>query len=93
MDRQSLRAGSALIGGPTKAFELPLPNMLWMSDCMHGPKLQSGDGQKLRTFLFALIDDCTRLRVLRIYDRLNQITAIQFIDYVLEKLPFRVDPS
>ncbi|PZR67262.1 MAG: IS481 family transposase, partial [Candidatus Dormiibacter spiritus] len=36
------------------------------------------------------IDDCTRLRVLKIYSRLNQKTAIEFIDYVLEKLPFGV---
>jgi transposase InsO family protein len=27
--------------------------------------------------------------VLRIYDQLNQKTAIQFADYVLDKLPFR----
>jgi hypothetical protein len=26
------------------------------------------------------IDDCTRLRVLRIYDPLNKQTAIQFVD-------------
>ena len=41
-------------------------------------------------YQFTAIDDCTRLRVLRIYDRLNQKTAIQFADYVLEKLPFQV---
>ena len=29
--------------------------------------------------------------MLRIYARLNQKTAIQFLDYVLEKLPFRVE--
>jgi transposase InsO family protein len=29
--------------------------------------------------------------VLRIYPRLNQRTAIQFADYVLERLPFRVE--
>jgi transposase InsO family protein len=29
-------------------------------------------------------------RVLKIYDRLNQKTANQFVDYVLEKLPFPV---
>lgn len=63
LDRQSLRAGSALIGGPTKAFELPLPNLLWMADCMYGPTLQIADGQTQRTFLFALIDDCTRLLI------------------------------
>jgi transposase InsO family protein len=37
------------------------------------------------------IDDCTRLRVLGIYPQLNQQTAIQFLDYVLERLPFRVE--
>jgi len=31
-------------------------------------------------YQFTAIDDCTRLRVLRIYDRLNQKTAIQFAD-------------
>ena len=34
---------------------------------------------------------CARLRVLRIYPKLNQQTAIQFLDYVLERLPFRVE--
>ena len=42
-------------------------------------------------YQFTAIDDCTRLRVLRIYDRLNQKTAIQFIDLVLQKLPFKVE--
>jgi transposase InsO family protein len=41
-------------------------------------------------YQFTAIDDCTRLRVLRIYPGLNQRTAIQFADYVLEKLPFQV---
>lgn len=41
-------------------------------------------------YQFTAIDDCTRLRVLRLYDRLGQKTAIQFVDYVLEKLPFHV---
>jgi hypothetical protein len=35
--------------------------------------------------------DCTRLRVLRIYPQLNQTTAIQFLDYVLSRLPFQVE--
>lgn len=39
----------------------------------------------------AEVVDCTRIRVLRIYDRLNQTTAIRFLDYVLEKLPFKVE--
>jgi transposase InsO family protein len=48
-------------------------------------------GARKKHYQFTAIDDCTRLRVLRIYDRLNQKTAIQFVDYVLEKLPFRVE--
>jgi putative transposase len=64
MDRRSLRAGAALITGPTKAFELPLPNLLWMADAMNGPTLKQADKSSgLRTFLFALIDDHSRLCV------------------------------
>ncbi|HMI36540.1 MAG TPA: DDE-type integrase/transposase/recombinase [Steroidobacteraceae bacterium] len=63
LDRQSLRAGSGLVGGPTKAFELPLPNLLWMADCMHGPSIKTEGDATQRAFLFALIDDCSRLCV------------------------------
>jgi transposase InsO family protein len=41
-----------------------------------------------RSYQFTAIDDCTRLRI---YPKLNQQTAIQFLDYVLERLPFRVE--
>jgi len=41
-------------------------------------------------YQFTAIDDCTRLRVLRIYPALNQKTAIQFADYVLQRLPLVV---
>lgn len=63
LDRQSLRAGAGLIGGPTKAFELPLPNLLWMADCMYGPTLKLAGEASQRTYLFALLDDCSRLCV------------------------------
>ena len=62
LDRRSLKAG-CLASGPTKAFELPLPNLLWMADAMHGPALKPPEGATLRTFLFALIDDHSRLCV------------------------------
>jgi|SRR5687768_15092525 len=48
-------------------------------------------GSRKKHYQFTAIDDCTRIRVLRIYDRNNQKTAIQFLDYVLEKLPFGVE--
>jgi transposase InsO family protein len=42
-------------------------------------------------YQYTAIDDCTRLRVLRVYRKHDQKTAIQFLDYVLEKLPFQVE--
>lgn len=47
-------------------------------------------GSRKKHYQYTAIDDCTRLRVLRIYPKHNQNTAIQFVDYVLERLPFRV---
>lgn len=47
-------------------------------------------GRRTKYYQFTAIDDCTRLRVLRIYPRCDQKTAIQFVDYVLERLPFPV---
>ncbi|NBN93934.1 MAG: IS481 family transposase [Betaproteobacteria bacterium] len=47
-------------------------------------------GSKKRFYQFTAIDDCTRIRVLKIYDRCNQTTAIDFIDEVRRRLPFRI---
>ncbi|MEY2230148.1 IS481 family transposase [Streptomyces sp. BF23-19] len=47
--------------------------------------------RRAKYYQFTAIDDCTRLRVLRIYPRCDQKTAVQFLDYVLERLPFRVE--
>jgi len=48
-------------------------------------------GSRRRHYQFTAIDDCTRLRALKIFDRCNQKTAIQFVDYVVEKFPFLVE--
>ena len=47
-----------------------------------------GTGRRL--YQFTAIDDCTRIRVLKLYDRCNQTTAIRFIDEVRRRLPFRI---
>jgi len=47
-------------------------------------------GTRKRLFQFTAIDDCTRIRVLKVYDACNQATAITFIDEVRRRLPFRV---
>ena len=48
-------------------------------------------GRRTKYYQFTAIDDCTRLRVLRLYPAADQKTAIQFLDYVLARLPFRVE--
>ena len=52
--------------------------------------LERVPGTRKRFYQFTAIDDCTRIRVLKIYDSCNQKTAIQFIDEVIRRLPFRV---
>jgi transposase InsO family protein len=47
-----------------------------------------GTGKRL--YQFTAIDDCTRIRVLKIYDACNQTSAIRFVDEVIRRLPFRV---
>jgi hypothetical protein len=47
-------------------------------------------GTHKRLYQFTAIDDCTRIRVPKVYDACNQRTAIRFIDEVLRRLPFRV---
>ena len=48
------------------------------------------EGRKVRRFQYTALEDATRLRVLKIYDRHTQLNAINFIDHVAEKLPFRI---
>ena len=53
--------------------------------------LEDDAGHKDRRFQYTAIDDATRIRALQIYRRPNQQCAIQFIDYVIEKFPFRIN--
>ena len=48
------------------------------------------ENRKIKRYQYTAIDDATRIRVLKVYSRHNQKNAIDFIDYVIEKLPFRI---
>lgn len=43
-----------------RRFEAELPNDLWQSDCLHGPKVVVA-GKLKKSYLFAFIDDMSRL--------------------------------
>lgn len=70
-----------------KRYEKPQPGHRLQMDVKF---LERIPGTRRRLYQFTAIDDCTRIRVLKIYDRCNQTTAIQFIDEVRRRLPFRI---
>lgn len=47
-------------------------------------------GEKIRRFQFTAIDDATRIRALKIYERHTQANAIDFVDHVIGNFPFRI---
>jgi transposase len=47
-------------------------------------------GKEVRRFQYTAIDDATRARALYIYDKHTQKNAIDFVDIVREKFPFRI---
>jgi transposase InsO family protein len=47
-------------------------------------------GKTVRRFQYTAIDDATRIRALKVYSKHNQVNAIDFADYVIEKFPFRI---
>jgi hypothetical protein len=68
-------------------YEKPIPGHRIQMDVKF---LERIAGSKKRLYQFTAIDDCTRIRVLKIYDACNQATAVNFVDEVLRRLPFRV---
>ena len=47
-------------------------------------------GEKIRRFQYTAIDDATRVRALKVYEKHTQANAINFIDHIIEKFPFRI---
>lgn len=70
-----------------RRYEKPLPGHRLQIDTKF---LAAIPGKRKSYWQFTAIDDCTRLRILKIYERNNQKNAIDFVDYVLSRLPFRV---
>ncbi len=68
-------------------YEKPQPGHRLQMDVKF---LERIPGTRKRLYQFTAIDDCTRIRMLKVYDACHQGTAIQFVDEVLRRLPFRV---
>ncbi len=68
-------------------YEKPQPGHRLQMDVKF---LERIPGTRKRLYQFTAIDDCTRVRVLKVYDACNQATAIRFVDEVRRRLPFRI---
>jgi transposase len=53
-------------------------------------QLKDQKSKTVKRYQYTAIDDATRIRALQIYPKHNQDYAIEFIDYVIEKFPFRI---
>ena len=51
---------------------------------------QGKDGKTIKRYQYTAIDDATRVRALKVYDRHTQANAIAFIDHVIARFPFRI---
>ena len=49
-----------------------------------------GDSSKVDRFQFTAIDDATRVRALNVYEKHTQASAIDFVNHIIERFPFRI---
>jgi transposase InsO family protein len=52
--------------------------------------LHRPDGRRVKRYQYTAIDDATRIRSLKIYARHTQKSAIDFMDHVVKRFPFRI---
>lgn len=73
-------------------YEKPIPGYNLQLDVKFLGKLKLGQEiREKKYYQYTAVDDCSRIRILRIYDRINQKTSIQFTDYALARLPFKIN--
>jgi transposase InsO family protein len=53
-------------------------------------QLKNREGKTVKRYQYTAIDDATRIRALQIYPKHNPDCAIKFMDYVIDKFPFRI---
>ena len=73
----------------TKCYEQQVPGHQIQVDVKF-LTFQGKDGKAVRRYQYTAIDDATRVRALKIYDRHTQENSIAFIDHVIARFPFRI---
>jgi len=52
--------------------------------------MKDSQNKAIKRFQYTAVDDATRIRALQIYCQQNQNNAIEFVNYVVQKFPFRI---
>ena len=73
----------------TKRYEKQVPGHHIQMDVKF-LKFIDNNQRSVKRYQYTAIDDATRIRALKIYARHNQKNACNFVDYVIEKFPFRI---
>jgi transposase InsO family protein len=73
----------------TKRYEKQVPGHHIQVD-VRFLNLKTSTGKKVRRFQYTAVDDATRIRALKIYKRHTQANAIDFVNHVVERFPFRI---
>jgi transposase InsO family protein len=68
-----------------RKFEAELPNDLWQSDVLHGPKVDI-DGKMKKTYLIAIIDDHSRLITRKLYVDNGAAFRSKHLEYITASL-------
>jgi transposase InsO family protein len=74
----------------TKRYAKTVPGHHVQLDVKFLP-LKDKVGKAVTRYQYTAIDDATRIRAVRVFTNHNQACAIQFMDYVIEKFPFRIN--
>lgn len=61
LKQRGLTARQLLAPAPRKKFEAEFSNQIWQSDLMFGPYVQRPGGGRMQAFLYAVLDDASRL--------------------------------
>ena len=73
----------------TKRYEKQVPGHHIQMDVKF-LKFKDSNGKKVKRYQYTAIDDATRIRALKVYKRHTQKNAINFVNYVIKKFPFRI---
>ncbi len=73
-----------------KRYEKQVPGHRIQIDVKFLSFTDKSSGREIKRYQYTAIDDATRARALKIYSLHNQKCAIEFVEYVRSKFPFRI---